>query len=154
MAGRRIDGSIPVAAFSFGDFYEGAFFKAWEAEHACHKLFLLIVASGNAKDVLSVLTAAQEKVTEVVIAVLQKTVVSQAALSSWEVDQILGMDFPALGQVAVHEGAEGLAEGEGVFFWFSVDGLYVDFFGWGLDIWGLRCGVQFEFGICFWLRFL
>ncbi len=154
MAGGRIDGSVPVAAFSFGDFYEGAFFKAWEAEHACHELFLLVVASGNAKDVLSVLTAAQEKVTEVVIAVLEKAVVSQAALFSWEVDQILGMDFPALGQVAVCEWTEGLAKGEGVFFGFGVDGLYVDFFGGGRDVCGVRCGVQFEFGTCFGLRFL
>ena len=64
---------------------------------------------------------------EVVIAVLQKAVVSKAALSSWEVYQILGMDFPALEQVAV-------CEGEGVFFGFGVDGLYVDFFGGGRDV--------------------
>lgn len=56
MTDGRVNGTIPVAAFSFGDFYERAFFKAWEAEHACHELFLLIVASGNTKDVLSVLT--------------------------------------------------------------------------------------------------
>lgn len=154
MAGGRIDGSVPVAAFSFGDFYEGAFFKAWEAEHACHELFLLVIASGDAKDVLSVLTAAQEQMSEVVIAVLQKTVVSKAALSSWEVDQILGMDFPALGQISVREGAEGLTEGEGVFFGFGVDGLYADFFGGGRSVCGVRCGVQFEFGICFGLWFL
>ena len=110
MTDRRVNGTIPVAAFSFGDFYERAFFKAWEAEHACHELFLLIVASGNTKDVLSVLTAAQEQMSEVVIAVLQKAVVSKAALSSW------------------------LTEGEGVFFGFGVDGLYVDFFGGGRDV--------------------
>ena len=44
------------------------------------------------------------------------------------------MDFPALEQVAVCEGAEGLTEGEGVFFGFGVDGLYVDFFGGGRDV--------------------
>ena len=93
MTDRRVNGTIPVAAFSFGDFYERAFFKAWEAELACHELFLLIVASGNTKDVLSVLTAAQEQMSEVVIAVLQKAVVSKAALSSWEVYQILGWIF-------------------------------------------------------------
>ena len=82
----------------------------------------------------AVLTAAQEQMSEVVIAVLQKAVVSKAALSSWEVYQILGMDFPALEQVAVCEGAEGLTEGEGVFFGFGVDGLYVDFFGGGRDV--------------------
>ena len=152
MADGRIDGSVPVAAFSFGDFYERAFFKAWEAEHACHELFLLVVASGDAQDVLSVLAAAQEQMAEVIITILQKTVVSQAALSSWKMDQILGMDFPALGQVTICEGAEGLAKGEGVFFGFGVDGLYVDFFGGGRSVWGLRCGVQF--GTCFWLWFL
>lgn len=154
MADGRVNGTIPVAAFSFGDFYEGAFFKAWEAEHACHELFLLVVASGNAQDVLSVLAAAQKQMTEVVIAVLQKAVVSQAALPSWKMDQILGMDFPALGQVTVCEWTEGLAKGEGVFFGFGGDGLYVDFFGGGRSVWGLRCGVQFEFGTCFGLWFL
>lgn len=154
MTDGRVNGTIPIAAFSFWDFYERAFFKAWEAEHACHELFLLIVASGNTKDVLSVLTAAQEQMSEVIIAVLQKAVVSKAALSSWEVYQILGMDFPALEQVAVCEGAEGLTEGEGVFFGFGVDGLYVDFFGGGRDVWGLRCWIQFDFGTCFGLWFL
>ena len=110
MTDGRVNGTIPVAAFSFGDFYERAFFKAWEAEHACHELFLLIVASGNTKDVLSVLTAAQEQMSEVVIAILEEAIVSKRTLSSWKMYQVLWDNLPALVQIAVCKRAEGLAE--------------------------------------------
>ena len=49
---------------------------------------------------------------EIVVAILQKAIVPKGALTSWKMDQILGMDFPALSNVAVLKWTKFLTEGE------------------------------------------
>ena len=50
---------------------------------------------------------------EVVVSILQKAVIAKGTLPSWEVNQVLGRDLPAMVQVTVCEWAERLTEGEG-----------------------------------------
>jgi hypothetical protein len=47
--GRWINRTVPVPSPAFFHLDTVAFFEAGKAEHACHKLFLLVVASGYTK---------------------------------------------------------------------------------------------------------
>lgn len=131
-ADRRINDAIPVTAPAFFDFYQRAFFKAGEPKHSCHKLFLLVIASRHPQYVTAICSFAQQQVAEIVIAILQKAIVSKRALSSWEVNQILWLDFPADRQISVCKWAERLTKGkcDWFFLFCAACGLDVEILFW------------------------
>ena len=57
-----------------------AFPEIREAKYTCHKAFLLIVASGDTKDILSLAGNAQQQMSEIVKSVLYETVIPEGVM--------------------------------------------------------------------------
>ena len=57
-----------------------AFPEIRESKYTCHKTFLLIVASGDTKDILSLAGNAQQQMPEIVKSVLYETVISEGVM--------------------------------------------------------------------------
>jgi len=106
----RINCPVPVTASAFFHFDIAAFFEAGKAEHAGHELFLLVIASRHTKYVSSVLFPAQKDVPEIIVTILQESVIAQGTLASRKMDQILRGNLPALLQVSIGKWAERLSE--------------------------------------------
>ena len=55
-----------------------AFLEIWKSKHVGHEALLLTIATRDTEDVLAVVSLSQKEMTEIIMPVLDKTVIAQS----------------------------------------------------------------------------